>query len=285
MKLSKKRIRQWGGSLTYHTFILLFGFFMFYPVMWLIASSFKEHAEIFQNAHSLIPNTFRWQNYVQGWRGFGGITFGTFFKNSMIISGTSTLGQIFTASMVAFGFARIKFVGRKFWFRLMILTLLLPGQVLHIPQYVLFNYLGWIDTFKPLIIPGFLAGAFHVFLIIQFIQGIPMELDEAARIDGCGPFATYVRIILPNIKPALITSGIFSFYWSWNNFMQGLLYIQTPRKYPAALALQLFSDPQSVTHWGAMFAMATLSLVPVFIIFITFQRHLVEGISTTGLKG
>lgn len=285
MKLTKKRIRLWTGSLTYHAFILLFGFFMFYPVLWLISSSFKEHAEIFQNAHVLIPKAFRWENYIQGWRGFGGITFGTFFKNSMIVSGVSTIGQILTSSLVAFGFARVKFAGRKFWFRMMILTLLLPGQVLLIPQYIVFNYMGWIDTFKPLIVPNFFAGPFHVFLMVQFISGIPMELDEAARIDGCGPFATYYRIILPNIKPALITSGIFSFYWSWNNFMQALMYIQTPRKYPASLALQLFADPQSVTHWGAMFAMATLSLVPIFIIFITFQRYLVEGISTTGLKG
>lgn len=258
---------------------------MFYPVLWLVASSFKEHAEIFQNADSLIPASFRWQNYVQGWRGFGGVTFGTFFKNSLIISGTSTIGQIITASMVAYGFSRIKFIGKKFWFRLMIITLLLPAQVMQIPQYILFNKLGWIDTFKPLIIPGFLAGPFFVFLMVQFIQGLPMELDEAARIDGCGRYSIYFRIILPNIKPALITAGIFSFYWSWNNFMQGLMYIQTPRKYPAALALQLFSDPQSVTHWGAMFAMATLSLVPIFIIFISFQQYLVEGISTTGLKG
>lgn len=285
MKLRKKQIKRAGGSLIYHGFILLFGFFMFYPVLWLVASSFKEHAEIFQNADSLIPASFRWQNYVQGWRGFGGVTFGTFFKNSLIISGTSTIGQIITASMVAYGFSRIKFIGKKFWFRLMIITLLLPAQVMQIPQYILFNKLGWIDTFKPLIIPGFLAGPFFVFLMVQFIQGLPMELDEAARIDGCGRYSIYFRIILPNIKPALITAGIFSFYWSWNNFMQGLMYIQTPRKYPAALALQLFSDPQSVTHWGAMFAMATLSLVPIFIIFISFQQYLVEGISTTGLKG
>ncbi len=121
--------------------------------------------------------------------------------------------------------------------------------------------------------------------MVQFIQGLPIELDEAARIDGCDRYSIYFRIILPNIKPALITAGIFSFYWTWNNFLQALLYIQTVEKYPASLALQLFSDPNSVTHWGAMFAMAVLSLVPIFLIFITFQKHLVEGISTTGLKG
>ncbi len=280
-----KRLKKTAGSFTYHGFILLFGFFMFYPVMWLIASSFKEHAEIFQNAHSLIPNSFHFENYAQGWRGFGGVTFGTFFKNSFIISSISTLGQIFSSSLVAYGFSRIKFYGKKFWFKVMILTMLLPGQVLQIPQYLLFNKLGWIDTFKPLILPSFFAGPFFIFLMVQFIQGLPIELDEAARIDGCDRYSIYFRIILPNIKPALITAGIFSFYWTWNNFLQALLYIQTVEKYPASLALQLFSDPNSVTHWGAMFAMAVLSLVPIFLIFITFQKHLVEGISTTGLKG
>lgn len=280
-----KRLKKTAGSVAYHGFILLFGFFMFYPVMWLIASSFKEHAEIFQNAHSLIPNQFHFENYAQGWKGFGGVTFGTFFKNSFIISSISTLGQIFSASLVAYGFSRIKFFGKKFWFKVMIITMLLPGQVLQIPQYLLFNKLGWIDTFKPLILPSFFAGPFFIFLMVQFIQGLPIELDEAARIDGCDRYSIYFRIILPNIKPALITAGIFSFYWTWNNFLQALLYIQTIEKYPASLALQLFSDPTSVTHWGAMFAMAVLSLVPIFLIFITFQKHLVEGISTTGLKG
>lgn len=283
--LSRQRLKRYLGSLIYHAFVISFGFLMFYPVLWLIASSFKAQSEIFTESYILIPRQLRFENYVQGWAGFGGNTFGRFFTNSFIVSGVSTAGQLVSASLAAFGFTRVQFAGRRFWFAVMIATLLLPEQVLRIPQYILFNRLGWIDTYYPLILPQFFALPFFVFLMAQFIRGIPAELDDAATIDGCGPFGIYYRIILPNIKPALITSGIFSFYWSWQDFFSPLLYLQSPEKYTASIALQLFSDPNSVTNWGAMFAMAVLSLVPVFIIFITFQRHLVEGISTTGLKG
>lgn len=283
--MSNLRLRRYAGSLLYHAFVISFGFLMFYPVLWLIASSFKAQSEIFQESYVLIPKQLRFENYVQGWAGFGGTTFGRFFTNSFLISSVSTAGQLLCASLAAFGFTRVTFSGRRFWFAVMIATLLLPDQVLRIPQYILFNSLGWIDTYYPLILPNFFAQPFFVFLIAQFIRGIPSELDDAARIDGCGPLGIYYRIILPNITPALITSGIFSFYWTWQDFFSPLLYLQTVEKYTASIALQLFSDPNSVTNWGAMFAMAVLSLVPVFVIFILFQRHLVEGISTTGLKG
>lgn len=271
-------------SLLYHSVILVMGIIMFYPILWLIASSFKTHIEIFQNASSLIPRQFNFDNYIQGWKGFGTISFYTFFKNSFIITITATLGQVATASAAAYGFSRIKFVGKKFWFALMLSTILLPKEVLMIPQYILFNAIGWINTFKPLIIPRFLAMPFFTFLIYQFIQGIPIELDEAARIDGCGEYAIFFRIILPNIKPALITTFIFQFYWTWQDFLGPLLYIQSSNLYPVSLALKLFADPDSVTNWGAMFAMSLLSLVPPFILFLIFQKYVVEGISTTGLK-
>lgn len=277
----KKRL----GSVLYHILVLLIGIAMFYPVLWLLSSSFKVEETIFRNSHSLIPWGFTLENYKIGWRGFGGIGFDVFFKNSFIITLISTFGQIFTASATAYGFARIKFKGKAILFALMIATLLLPGQVLMIPQYILFTKLKWIDTFLPLILPRLFAMPFFVFLIYQFIQGIPKELDEAAEIDGCGVYSIFIRIIFPNIKPALITTFIFSFYWTWQDFFGPLLYIQSAGKYPVSLALKLFSDPSSITNWGAMFAMAVLSLLPAFIIFVVFQKHLVEGISTTGMKG
>jgi len=273
------------GSLLYHGFIMGFGLLLFYPVLWLISSSVKGQAEIFQNAHTLIPQSLHLENYIQGWRGFIGVNFGVFFKNSFIISITSTLGQLINASLVAYGFARIKFFAKNIWFAIMIATLLLPSQVLMIPQYLLFSHLKWIDTFWPIILPSFFSQPFFIFLMFQFIQGLPSELDEAAKIDGCGRFSIYWRIILPNITPALITGGIFSFYWTWNNFFQALLYIQSVQKYPVSFALQLFSDASAQTQWGPMFAMSVCSLIPIFVIFITLQRNLVEGISTTGIKG
>ena len=270
-------------SIIYHVCILTLGLMMFYPVLWMIASSFKTHANAL--SPTLIPDQFLIQNYVQGWQGFGDLTFATFFKNSFIIATTATIGQVMLSAMTAYGFGRIEFKGRNFWFSIMIITLLFPRQVVMIPQYLMFNQLGWVDTFKPLILPKFTPLPFFVFLMVQFVRGLPMELDEAARIDGCGVYSIFFKIILPNIKPALITAAIFSFYWTWQDFFTPLLYIQSTELYPVSLALSLFADPQAVTNWGAMFGMATLSLMPIFIIFIFFQRYLVEGIATSGLKG
>lgn len=278
------RLKEKWQSLLYHSLILVLGFMMLYPILWIIASSFKMHSEIFQNVSSLIPNQFNFDNYIQGWEGFSNVSFDTFFINSFIITITATLGQVATASIVAYGFARVKFIGKKFWFMLMLATMLLPREVLMIPQYIIISTIGWIDTFKPLIIPRFLPMPFFVFLIYQFIQGIPKELDEAATIDGCGHYSIFFRIILPNIKPALITTFVFQFCWTWQDFLSPLLYIQSNNLYPVSLALKLFSDPSTVTNWGALFAMSVLSLIPPFILFISFQRYLVKGISTTGLK-
>ncbi|RAK03905.1 carbohydrate ABC transporter membrane protein 2 (CUT1 family), partial [Halanaerobium saccharolyticum] len=267
-------------SVVYHVCILTLGLMMFYPVLWMIASSFKTHANAL--SPTLIPDQLLIENYVQGWQGFGDLTFATFFKNSFIIATTATIGQVLLSAMTAYGFGRIQFKGRDFWFSVMIITLLFPRQVVMIPQYLMFNQLGWIDSFKPLILPKFTPLPFFVFLMVQFVRGLPIELDEAARIDGCGVYSIFFKIILPNIKPALITAAIFSFYWTWQDFFTPLLYIQSTELYPVSLALSLFADPQAVTNWGAMFGMATLSLMPIFLIFIFFQRYLVEGIATSG---
>src|SRR5690554_400228 len=214
MMAIKKR-NKISSSVIYHLIIFIMGIIMLYPVLWLISSSFKAEGNIFRNAYSLIPYEFTFENYKTGWQGFGTNSFDVFFKNSFIIAIVSTLGQIFTSAAVAYGFARIKFKGKSLLFTSMIATLLLPQQVLMIPQYILFANLGWVDTFLPLILPRLFAGPFFVFLVFQFIQGIPLELDEAARIDGCGIYSIFLKIILPNIKPALITVSIFSFYWTW----------------------------------------------------------------------
>jgi multiple sugar transport system permease protein len=167
----------------------------------------------------------------------------------------------------------------------MMMTLMLPVQILMVPQYMLFSKLKWINTYLPLIIPYFGGSAFFIFLCMQFIRGIPKELDEAAVIDGCGKFAIFFHVILPLSKSAMITSAIFSFYWRWEDFVGPLLYLKKPRMYSVSVALKLFADPNSVTDWGAMFAMSLLSLVPVFLIFLFLQKYIVEGISTMGLKG
>lgn len=281
-KYSQRKIFK---ATVYHLFVSFFGFVMLYPALWMLASSFKSNYDIFQNAHSLIPREWMFENYVSGWRGFGGVSFAVFFKNSFIISIFSTIGAVISSAMVAYGFARIRFAFSNFWFLCMMMTMLLPGDVTIIPQYVLFQHLGWIPTFKPIIIPAFFGAAFFIFLIMQFIRTIPAELDEAAKIDGCSKYGIFVRIILPLIVPALTTAAIFSFYWRWDDFFAPLLYLNKPGLYPVSLALKLFLDSESYSAWGAMFAMSCLSLVPVVVIFFIFQRYIVEGISTSGIKG
>ncbi|WP_053219947.1 carbohydrate ABC transporter permease [Virgibacillus senegalensis] len=271
-------------KLVQHTVMIVFTLIMIYPLVWMISSSLKESSSVFVDAHSLIPEGWHFENYITGWKGFGGISFNTFFINSAIISVVATIGSILSSTLIAYGFARIKFKGKNIWFVCMMLTMMLPFEMVMIPQYIMFNKFHWIDTYLPLILPTFFGIPFFIFLIMQFIRTIPTELDEAAKIDGCNSFQIFYRIIVPLIVPAMMTSAIFSFYWRWDDFMGPLIYLSTPEKYPVSLALKLFSDPNSVTNWGAMFAMSTLSIVPIFVIFFIFQRYIVDGISTSGLK-
>jgi multiple sugar transport system permease protein len=281
----KKKRKEILHSGIYHVSVCLLGLFMLYPLLWMFASSLKEPADIWDNAASLIPKVVVFRNYLTGWQGFGGITFATFFKNSFFYAGVATLGNVLSSALIAYGFARIRFFGRGFWFAVMLMTIMLPQQVLLIPQYIVFSKLGWLNTFKPLLIPRFFGHPFFTFLMVQFIRGIPQELDEAAEIDGCSKAGIFFRIILPLIQPALITAGIFSFYWTWEDFLRPLVYLNDPKLYTISMALRLFADPGTTTDWGAVFAMLTLSLVPVFIIFVSCQRYIIKGISTTGLKG
>lgn len=269
----------------YHIFVITFALIMIYPLLWMAMSSMKDTNEIFKTAGTLIPKAIKLDNYVNGWKGFGGFTFATFFKNSLFISITGTIGAVLSSAIIAFGFARCHFKFKSFWFGCMLLSMMLPFQIIMIPQYIIFNKLGWVGTFIPLIAPQFFGQGFFIFLMIQFIKGIPMDLDEAAEIDGCSIYTIFTRIILPLVKPAVVTCSIFSFMWRWDDFLSALLYLNKPKSYPVSLALKMFSDPSAQSDWGAMFAMATLSLAPIFIIFLTFQKYLVEGIASTGIKG
>lgn len=269
----------------YHFTVLLFGFFMLYPVLWMISSSVKPPAEIFQQAASLLPSAFQWDNYAEGWKGFGSVGFDQIFRNSLFVSSMNIIGALISSSFVAFGFARLKFPLKNVLFACLIGTLMLPMQITLIPQYILFNYFGWVNTFLPLIVPAFVGGTpFFIFLMVQFIRGIPRELDEAAVIDGCSTFGIFWRIIMPLCKPVLVTVTIFAFLWSWDDFFGGLIYLNDPSLYTVGLGLASFLDSTSASSWGPLLAMATLSLVPQFIVFLFFQKYLIQGIATTGIK-
>lgn len=284
-KIERVSTRRKIGKVAYHTVCISLTVVMLYPLLWMVFSSFKESGRVLREAHKLLPSSWTLENYVNGWKGFAGVSFGTFFKNSAFVATVSTIGAVFSSALIAYGFARIRFPGSKFWFACMLVMLMLPYQVLMIPQFLLFKELGWVGTYLPLIVPYFFGQAFFIFLDMQFIRGIPKELDEAAEIDGCSRFGIFCRIILPLLVPALCTSAIFSFIWRWEDFVTPLLYINRPTDYTVSLALKLFSDPSTSSDYGAMFAMASLSVVPASLLFICFQKQLVEGIATTGLKG
>jgi len=163
--------------------------------------------------------------------------------------------------------------------------MMIPSQIILIPQYILYNKLGFVGTIIPLVLPHFFGQAFFIYQMMQFMKGIPRELDEAARIDGCSKYSIFVRIVLPLLKPSLVTTIIIQFYWKWDDFMGPLIYLNKPQSYPVSIAIKLFADSASTTDYGAMFAMSTLSLVPVFLIFLFFNKYLVDGVSTSGLKG
>jgi len=282
----QKKHRDLMIGLLKHVIVLIIGFIMIYPLIWMIVSSLRESSVIFHEP-GLIPRNWYVQNYITGWQGVGGRwTFTRFFRNSFMYAGGATIGMVFSSSMIAYSFSRGTYRGKKLLFAIMIATLLMPAQILMVPQYLWFHRLGWVGTYAPLVVPAFFGGAFFIFLITNFMNGIPRELDESAKIDGCSFYGIYARIIMPLSVPALITAALFSFIWRWDDFLGPLLYIQgRPASFPVTLALRVFADPTTVTDWGAFFAMSTLSLLPAIFIFIFFQRYLVEGISTTGLKG
>ncbi len=268
----------------YHIFVVAFGLLMVYPVLWMILSSFKMKSEILGNNAPFLPTTWVFENYPNGWKGSGVYTFATYFKNSFIVSGLGTFGTVLSSAMVSYALARIPFRGRRFWFTCMIMTMLLPGQVLMIPQYIIWNNIGLVKTFVPLILPKFLGWPFFIYMMMQFIRGLPRELDEAAMIDGCSKYGIFAKVILPLLGPSIITTIVISFYWIWDDYMGPLLYLGKPSLYTVSLGIKNFADAQG-TNFGPMFAMSSLSLIPVFTLFLFFNRYLMDGVTAGSVKG
>jgi multiple sugar transport system permease protein len=266
-----------------HLGLVVIGFIMLYPVLWMIVSSLRPGDEIFRNP-GLILDSLQTENYTEGWNALNP-SFGTYLLNSTILVLGCIIGNLVSCSMAAYAFARLNFSGKRWWFGIMLGTIMLPVHVIIVPQYVLFSQAGWVNTFLPLIVPKILAtDAFFVFLMVQFIRGLPRELDEAARIDGCGHPRIFAQIVLPLMKPALATTTIFTFIWTWNDFFTQLIYLTDPEMYTVPVALRSFVDSTVATSWGSQFAMSVVSLIPIFLAFLIGQRYLVKGIATTGGK-
>ncbi|MEV7422645.1 MULTISPECIES: carbohydrate ABC transporter permease [unclassified Streptomyces] len=277
--------RRSAGSLAWHLGSLAVLAVVLYPVIWVIGGSFKPNDEIVGSLE-LFPTAPVIENFTRLTDGIADIPITTFFVNSTVLALGSVVGVLFSCSLAAYAFARIGFAGRDLLFTLMIGTLLLPYHVLLIPQYVLFQKLELVNTYAPLLLGKYLATeAFFVFLMMQFIRNLPKELDEAARLDGCGHARIYWSIVLPLCRPALITSAIFTFINAWNDFMGPLIYLNEPDKYTVSLALKMFVDQDGVANYGGMIAMSLIALLPVLLFFLAFQRYLIDGMATSGLKG
>ena len=269
----------------FHLFVILFGLFMLYPLLWMVSASFKVEIEIFTGLE-FWPREPTFENYINGWRGVSGFSFGTFFMNSLLLAIVGIIANIITCSMTAFAFAKLRFKLNKIMFSIMLLTMMLPFHVRLIPQYIIFMRLGWVNTFFPFLVPRWFAiEGFFIFLMVQYMRTISNELLEAPRIDGCNTFDIYVRFMLPLSVPALVTVAIFTFIWTWNDFFSQMIYISSPRLFTVSLALRMFVDATGQSAWGSLFAMSILSLIPLFIIFIVFQKYLIEGITSGSLKG
>jgi multiple sugar transport system permease protein len=258
---------------------------LLYPMVWLLSMSVKPAEEIVSSIR-LLPERVVLGNYAEVLRGTAGIPVWRFFLNSLLVSAGSVAGNLISCSLAAYAFARLRFRLRGPLFAFAIATIMLPSHVVLIPQYTIFNSLGLVDTVWPLVLPKFLAtDAFFIFLIVQFMRQLPAELSDAARVDGCGPIRAFAYVILPLSRPALVTTAIFTFIWTWNDFLSQLIYLNTPDKYTLPLALRLFIDQTSESVYGPMFAMSVLTLLPIGLFFFAFQRLLVAGVATTGMSG
>ncbi|MFD4670605.1 carbohydrate ABC transporter permease [Lentzea sp. NPDC058450] len=257
-----------------------------YPIAWLVSASLTPVEDLVANLRALFPGRITTDGYAGAFEGAGGESFWTFLGNSTVVASGAVAGTVASCSLAAYAFARLRFRLSGPLFAFALVTIMLPAHVTLIPQYVVFQRLGMVDTFVPLILPKLLAtDAFFVFLMVQFMRGIPRELDEAAKIDGCGPVRTFRHVVLPLSRPALVTTAIFTFIWTWNDFFSQLIYLSSTENYTIPMGLRLYIDQTSSSSYGPMFAMSVLSLVPIGLFFLAFQRFLVAGVATTGLKG
>ena len=273
------------GQAARYGVLLVVGLVMLYPLVWLIGASFKPNAEIFASP-GFYPDNPTLSGYVKGWQTSTPYTFGRFFLNSFLIILPKMIGTAISCTLVAYGFARFEFPLKKLFFSSVIAILVLPNVVTRIPQYILFRDLGWLDSYLPLWVPSALAGdAFFVFMLVQFLRGIPGDMEEAARVDGANSMQTLIYIVVPMLAPALVSVCLFQFMWTMNDFLGPLIYLSSVDKYPVSLALKLSIDTTEAFDWNQILAMSALALAPALIVFFMAQKYFIEGISAGGVKG
>ena len=285
MATTRMRKRHRDGGFVDYLIIAVIGLVLLYPIIWMFFSTFKSNEDIFGSTR-LLPSVWHFENYVEGWKGSSRLTYTTFFINTFKLVVPTTLLTVASACLAAYAFARFDFPCKGLLFTVLIGLMMLPGAVVIIPRYLLYNQFHWIDTYMPFYIPALLCcNSFFPYMLIQFLRGIPKELDESAYIDGCSTFRTLVSILLPLMKPALFSAGLFQFLWTYNDYFNSLIFISSQKMYPISLALRMSLDSESVVNWGKVMAMAFVAVLPVMVLFFAAQKYFVEGIATSGLKG
>ncbi len=263
--------------------VVIFGAIVFsLPFFWMVRTSIMPGWQIYLIPPQWIPDELHLENWVEFWTKF---PFPTFFWNTLLYVGARTLAVTLSSSLVAYGFARLRFPGRDLLFLLCLSTMMLPAQVTLIPQYLIFSRLGWIDTYNPLIVPGLFGVAFHIFLLRQYYTSIPLEMDDSAKIDGCGYLGIYWRIILPMSLPALGVVAVMNITFAWNDFFNPLIYLNNMAQYPISLGLMLMKGEGQALDMQLLMAATTASLLPLFALFFLAQRYFIQGIVVTGVKG
>ncbi len=282
----RRQTRRMIGSSVRYTILTIVAIVMIYPIIWLIGATFKTNNEIFTSV-SFVPKRIDFTPYMEGWLTRTKYTFTTFFLNTFQIVIPKIIFCVLSSMLVAYGFARFTFPFKKILFSVLLATMFLPAVVTRIPLYILWKQLGLLDTYIPLIAPTMFANEpFFVFMLIQFLRSIPTYLDEAATIDGCNSFQVLLRVLLPALKPALVSCIIFQFIWSFNDFLGPLIYVTSLEKYPVSLALKMSIDQSSgIVEWNQILAMSFLALLPALILFFSAQKYFVEGIASSGAKG
>ena len=258
---------------------------MLYPLLWLVGASFKSNGEIFTQI-GFWPDRLDFGAYAKGWKTTSEYTFATYFMNSFAIVVPRVIVTVISCVLVAYAFARFEFFGRKLLFSIMVATMMLPLIVLRLPQYLMFRELGWLDTYLPLILPSaFATDTFFVFMLVQFLRGIPRDMEEAAQIDGCNALQLLWYIIVPLLKPAIISVIVFQFIWTMNDFMGPLIYLASVEKYPVSLALKMSIGATEEVEWANVIAISVVALVPSVTVFFMAQRYFIDGAAGSGIKG
>ena len=280
-----KKTREQVSTVVRYTVLILVGFVMFYPMLWMVGASFKASNNEIYSTISFLPKSPSFQAYIDGWTATGN-PYSLYLINTFKIVIPKVVGAVVASVVTAYGFSRFEFPGKTFWFSILLATLFLPQVVLNIPQFLLFRTWGWTNSYLPLVVPAFFgAEPYFIFMLVQFMRSVSRELEEAAEIDGCNSFERRVYIVVPMVKPTIVSVALFQFMWAFNDFQGPLIYIDSVKKYPTSLGLRLLTDAETGFEWNKVLALSVITLLPSLIVFFLAQDQFVDGIAAGGVKG